>query len=343
MSTPTLPLPNSTDQTIQQAMDAGTAGAPPAVPGYSSGTLSGGYNTLVGQTGQNTVTVGRSILALNVDPNAKIPGTFSTSGLTNARLQVPGAAFQELQKQSQPLTVTQLLQQFTSWSANQLAQFKQQIYAAGLVSSAKPSATETLIAWQAVVEEAATENRPWQDVLSTAAMSGWNGVTSGRTTADYGLSGNGNSISSGQGGANNTSTTQTTYISYMDPATAQGALSDAMYRLVGRTPTPQEYQAFLQSLYQYQDTENSGKFDETNTDKTGSASTGGTNTVTQQNVIAQRGIGTRGAQFLAGNAAMNNPEYGPYQAATTYFHAFMQALSGPAAGEQQSGPTVTAP
>lgn len=338
--------PNATDQQIAQALNGGSAGSPPAVPGYSSGTVSGGggYSTLIGTTGQNTVAVGRSVLALNVDPGSKVPGSVPVGELTNAaRLQLPNQVWRQEVGQSKALTVTQLLQQYTSWSAEQLLTFKQKIYQAGLVATAKPTATETLIAWQAVVEEAATQNKPWQQILDTAISGGWNTIATDRTTADYGLSGNGNSVGSGKGGSLGSSTTQTTYVSYMDPATAQGALSDAMYRLLGRTPTPHEYQAFLKGLYTYQNEANTGKFDEKTTDKSGSAATGGTTSNVQENIIAQRGLGQRGAQFLAGNEAMNNPDYGPYQAATTFFHAFMQALTGPAAGMQQSGPTVTAP
>lgn len=332
---------SSSDAAIQQAMNAGSAGAPPAVPGYS-GQL-GGIPTLAGQTGGPTVTVGRYTLSLNVDPTTKIPGTFAPSGLTNARLQLPPGAFSQEQAAAQSLTVAQLLQQFSTWGPEQLAKFKKDIYSAGLVSSTKPSLTETLIAYQAVIEEAASQGKPWQQLLDQAGQTGWNQTATVHTLADYGLSGTGNSSTSGAGGSNSSSTTETSYVSYLDPATAQGALSDAMYRLVGRTPTKEEYQAFLSSLYAYQQDENTGKFDVKNTDKAGSAATGGTTSNVTQNIISQRGVGQRGLQFLAGNAAMQNPDYGQYQAATTYFHAFMQALAAPAAGMQASGPTVTAP
>lgn len=333
---------NTSDAAIQAGMTAGAASAPPAVPGYSSGQL-GGISTLAGTTGGPTITVGRYTLSLNVNPDTKVPGLFNVNGLAAAQDQLPPAAFQQEGAAAQSLTVSQLLQQFSTWGPDQLAKFKQDIYSAGLVSTTKPSLTETLVAYQAVVEEAASQGKPWQQLLDQAGTAGWNNTATVHTLADYGLSGTGNPLVSGQGGSNNTSTTQTTYVSYLDPATAQGALSDAMYRLEGRTPTPEEYQAFLTSLYQYQDEENTGKFDTKSTDKTGTATTGGTNANTTQNIISQRGIGQRGLQFLAGNAAMGNPDYGTYQAATTYFHALWQALSAPAAGMQASGPTVTAP
>jgi hypothetical protein len=330
---------NATDSQIQQALNGASAGAPPAVPGYNSGQV--GSSTLSSVTGGPTVVVGRYTLSLNVDPNTKVPGSFNPQGLGQAALQLPPGAFQQEAAASQSYTVAQLLQQFSTWGQDQLAKFKADAYAAGLVSSAKPSLTETLIAYQAVVEEAASQGKPWQQLLDQATTAGWNQTATVHTLADYGLSGSGNSATSGAGGSDSSKTTETTYVSYLDPATAQGALSDAMYRLIGRTPTAQEYQAFLNSLYAYQNEENTGKFDTVNTDKTGTAGDSTSNVT--QNIISQRGVGQRGLQFLAGNAAMQNPDYGPYQAATTYFHAFMQALTGPAAGEQQSGPTVTAP
>lgn len=336
------PSVNATDQALAAGMSQGSAGAPPAVPGYGSLTTSG-LNTLVGESGQNTITIGRYTLSLNVDPNTKIPGTFNPSGIPAAADQMPPAAYAQESAAAQTLTVAQLLQQFTTWGPIQLAKFKQDIYAAGLVSTPKPTTAETLVAYQAVLEEAASQGKPWQQLLDAAKDAGWNQTATVHTLADYGLTGSGNSSSSGHGGSTSSSVNQTTYISYMDPATAQGALSDAFYRLLGRTPTSQEYQAFLNSLYSYQQDENTGKFDTTTTDKTGSAATGGTSSDTTQNVIAQRGVGLRGVQFLAGNAAMQNPDYGQYQAATTYFNAFMKALAGPASGMQASGPTVTAP
>jgi len=167
-------------------------------------------------------------------------------------------------------------------------------------------------------------------------------------------------------------TTKTSYTSYLDPATVQGTLADAYQRLMGRNPTPAEYKAFLDSVYSYENDANSGKFEtgvvlkdgqkiDAKTGKVVDTKTGavvpesaitrlGTDattntgdTNTQKNIVSQRGLGTRGAQFLAGQAAMQNPEEGTYQASTTYFNALIKALSGPAAGMSASGPTAMAP
>lgn len=262
-------------------------------------------------------------------------------------------------------TVQQQLEEISTWSQNatKKAQIVDQMYAAGLLSSKKaPSAREIALAWQLVVQEAALQSKldinsdlaTPEAVLAKAAQGGWNALSAQQTVSDTGLNTSGNT----NGAADTTNQSETIYKSYIDPATAMGALADAYYRLMGRNPNAGEYQAFLQSVKGYQDTVNTGK--DTTTTKgpvngatdpsTGlpvdqSGSTGGfptSGTNTQTNTVSQRGIGQRGIEFLAGQAAMGNPEEAQYQAATTVFSAIIKALGAPgAAGE--SGPTTSAP
>jgi hypothetical protein len=259
-------------------------------------------------------------------------------------------------------TVQQNLEEISTWSQNatKKAQIVEQMYAAGLLSSKKaPSAKEIALAWQLLVQEAALQSKTDingtmttpEAVLAKAAQGGWNAIGAQQTVSDTGLNTSGNPF----GSADTTNQSETIYKSYVDPATAMGALADAYYRLMGRNPNAGEYQAFLQSIKGYQDEVNTGR--DTTTTKTPisdsstglpvdqSGSTGvptasGTNT--QTNTVSQRGIGQRGIEFLAGQAAMSNPEEAQYQAATTVFSAIIKALGAPgAAGD--SGPTVTAP
>lgn len=260
-------------------------------------------------------------------------------------------------------TVQDALNSIQDWygSANQRQKYINEMYAAGLLPTKKPSANDVALAWQLVVQEAAlqiadpagdtTLNSP-DAVLQKAAQQGWNSLNAKQALGDVGLS------ASATGNANNSpetsSQSQTVYKSYVDPATAMGTLADSYFRLMGRNPTSGEYNAFLHSIYTYQEQENTGKF-ETKTsgsnegdvdpttgqpvDQTGT--TGGTST--QTNTVSQRGIGTRGVAFLAGQQALASPEEGSYQAATTYFNAFIKALAGPASGMAASGPTVAIP
>lgn len=256
------------------------------------------------------------------------------------------------QPQSQA-SVSSLLNSFYNSLSNQTfkASFAQQAYQAGLVSSTTVSDSQLLTAYQAIVEQAATSGSTWENVLSQASEVGWSNLPSTTPTTTYGLSGTGQPDSQA---ASTTNTTTETYVSYMDPATAQGTLADSYYRLLGRLPTQAEYQSFLTSLYSYQQNENSGTYNETtktpNTSPTTAdaaasapTTTTATGANTSENVIKQQGVGVRGAEFLAAQQAMNDPGYSAYQASTTYFHAFMQSLGGPGAGLEGSGPEVTAP
>jgi hypothetical protein len=260
-----------------------------------------------------------------------------------------------------PDTVLSKINSIQDWykNAGTRQQIIEQMYQAGLITSKKaPSIEEVTMAWGLLVQEAALQSKGVgsiglvtpEELLSRAAQSGWNNLSANLSPADVGAHGTGNLNNSTE----TNSQSQTIYKSYIDPATAMGTLADSYYRLMGRNPTSQEYQAFLNTVYGYQDQENTGKF-ETKTSgpnvgnidpSTGqpvdsSGSTSGTST--QTNVVSQRGIGTRGVQFLAGQQAIASPEEGAYQAATTYFNAFIKALSGPAAGMQASGPTTTVP
>ena len=236
-----------------------------------------------------------------------------------------------------------------------------EMYAAGLLTSKKsPSAAEVALAWQLVVQEAALQVAAGDsgdttmfspdEVLAKAAQTGWNNINAKQAIGDVGVDGTGNLNNS----AETSSQATTVYKSFVDPATAMGTLADSYFRLMGRNPTQGEYNAFLQNVYNYQEQENTGKFEtQTKGPNTGaidpstgmpvdqSGTTGGTSTNT--NVVSQRGIGTRGLQFMAGQQALASPEEGAYQAATTYFNAFIKALQGPASGMEASGPTITVP
>lgn len=260
-----------------------------------------------------------------------------------------------------PDTVLSKLNSIQDWykDAGTRKQIIDEMYAAGLITSKKsPSIEEVALAWGLVVQESALQSRGTgslgsitpEQLLSQAAQKGWNNIQPNLTPADVGAHGTGNANNSTE----TSSQTETIYKSYVDPATAMGTLADAWYRLVGKNPTSEEYQAFLNTLYGYQEQENTGKFETKETgpnmgsidpttgqpvDSTGNI--GGTST--QTNVVSQRGIGTRGIQFLAGQQALASPEEGAYQAATTYLNALIKALPGTAAGMQASGPTTTIP
>lgn len=338
-------------------------GAAPADPGNPNAPS--GIGSLLPQSGniQRDPQTGLPVATLEV--NGKLIQLTLNSNISEtqtASISVRGGYSDSDKSIKQSQTFQQALNSISTWYGNtsQRQKYINEMYAAGLLSSKKsPPAAEVALAWQLVVQEAAlqladpsgdqTLNSP-DAVLSKAAQQGWNALNAKQAVGDVQLSTTGNLNNTGD----NSSQSETVYKSYVDPATAMGTLADSYFRLMGRNPTSGEYNAFLHTLYSYQEQENTGKFETTtkspnmgNIDSSTdqpvdqSGMTGGTST--QTNVVSQRGIGTRGVQFLAGQQALADPEEGAYQAATTYFNAFIKALQSPASGMAASGPTTTVP
>lgn len=292
-----------------------------------------------------TITVNGKLIQLTLNSNVKADQAVGRAG-----------------GEDKLMTVQSALNTIQDWYGNATTRQKyiDEMYSAGLISSKKsPTASEVALAWQLVVQESALQvtdpNGDMHlyspdDVLAAAAKSGWSAINAHQAAGDAGVNGTGNLNNA----TDATNQTETVYKSYVDPATAMGTLADSYFRLMGRNPNPSEYNAFMTSLYGYQNEVNTGSDKTTskgpNTGQldptTGlpvdqSGTSGGTNT--QTNVVSQRGIAQRGIQFLAGQQALQSPEEGAYQAATTYFNAFIKALQGPAAGMEASGPTTTVP
>lgn len=334
---------NPNDSLITSSLQGGSIGSPPVVPGYdTSGNSTGGIGT--GITPGSAISVGSYTITLtgDIQPTDLVPTSTGRGSKISQGQSDTGNVKVGQGGQPSTNTVQQMIQSFTNWSLTQYQQFKQQAYQAGLITSANASKAEVLTAWQLVVQEASKDRVTTDQLLKTASNGGWNAMNPVYVTGDVGLPSTGNSYNAPD--APSQATNRTVYTSYMDPATVQGTLADSFYRLIGRMPTQEEYDNYLKNVDQYEQDANTGKFESKSTD-TGGANTapGGKTSNTTENVVAQRGLATRGAEFLAGQEAMNNPEYGQYQAATTYFHALMSALGAPAAGMQASGPTVTSP
>ena len=360
MTVPTMPLPAPTG-----AATPADSGNPNNPVNLSPGAVSSGAWTQDSSTGLYTgaVSVNGKLIGMTLNsqlnPNS-IVGINSVLGITGSGKQ-SGTPFVNQPKGTQ--TVEQELNSISTWygNADKKQQYVNEMYAAGLITSKKsPTAAEVSLAWQLAVQEAAlqtsagnaTLSTPDQ-VLSAAAQNGWNALPTKQQVGDVDqLPGTGNPNNS-QDAVNQSNTT---YTSYMDPATVMGTLADSYFRLMGRNPTSAEYQSFLNNVFSYQQAANTGTLKESQSGSnveqatidpnTGlpvdqSGQTSGSSTTT--NEVSQRGIATRGVQFLAGQQALASPEEGTYQAATTYFNAFVKALSGPASGMQASGPTTTTP
>lgn len=359
---PTVPPPQPTGPGQPSPNAAPTLGATPADPGNPNNPQSGipqlsqsGSIQIDQQTGLPTATItvnGKLItLTLNSNVKANMPVGATIHGGSYVNFQTALNSIGTDGKGG------------PGWYDNisKRQKYIDEMYAAGLLSSKKsPSAAEVALAWQLVVQEAALQVADENgditlyspdEVLAKAAKTGWNNINAKQALGDVGVNGTGNINNS----ADTINKSETVYKSYVDPATAMGALADAYYRLMGRNPNAGEYQAFLQSIKGYQNEVNTGRDETVSKTPISNSSTGlpvdqsgntgvptasGTNT--QENIVSQRGIGTRGVEFLAGQAAMANPEEAQYQAATTVFSAIIKALGAPGAAGS-SGPTVTAP
>lgn len=341
------------------------AGNTPALPADAGNPNAPGNNTpQVPQSGTviDSDPNNSGLPTATIDVNGKLITITLNSNIRGALPIGPVGPGTMTAEQARKWNFTTALNSITNWYQNSSTRQKyiNEMYAAGLISSKKsPSAEEVTRAWALVVQESALQIQdPNGDihlfspdqVLAKAAESGWNAANFKQSPGDAQVAGNGNQNNS----PDTSSQSETVYKSYVDPATAAGTLADSYFRLMGRNPTSTEYNAFFQSLYAYQKEELTGKDTTTtkgpataNVDPTTgmpvdqAGTTGGTNT--QTNTVSQRGIGTRGVQFLAGQQALASPEEGAYQAATTYFNAFIKALQGPASGMEASGPTITVP
>ena len=353
MSTPTLP----------PAPAPGDPGNPQAPAGPNTTQLPAGLQQDVGAGTTNSGSYYFQVVVNGKPVNIVLNQQVKATDPVNPNIDAAGEAqrqFLHPNDAKTAKTVMEQIQTIQDWygKANIRQKYINEMYQAGLISSKKsPSANEVASAWAMVVQEAAIENKnagtsplSAEDLLAKAAQQGWTSLNPTLSTQDGGVNGTGNLNNA----VDTSSQSETDYKSYVDPATAMGTLADSYFRLMGRNPTRGEYQAFLNSIYSYQEQENTGKFEQTtkgpNTGNSGtstdqpvdqSGTTGGTST--QTNVVSQRGVGTRGVQWLAGQQALSSPEEGTYQASTTYFNAFIKALGEPAAGMAASGPTVAIP
>lgn len=123
---------------------------------------------------------------------------------------------------------------------------------------------------------------------------------------------------SGAGSLAGTKTTTTKDTSLTGFADASAIFRTAAQSLLGRDPTTQELKMFQANLNGQERANPTTATTTTTTDEQG-------NTVSQSRT-SSGGIGAGGAQEIAQEAAKNNPEYGAYQAATTYSNAMLQTI-----------------
>lgn len=122
---------------------------------------------------------------------------------------------------------------------------------------------------------------------------------------------------SGGGGGGGPRTVTSTSVDLTDPDTARAIVNSALSDRLGRAANDEEVSTFLNVL---------NSAERANPTVTTSHYSGDGSSVSS---TTTGGIGATGKQQLAVDEALENPEYGAYQAASTYYNALIQALGSP--------------
>ncbi len=139
-------------------------------------------------------------------------------------------------------------------------------------------------------------------------------------------------------------TQSVTTTEFTDPGTAFMILHNNMQAMLGRDPTPQEIQQYLSALHAYEASHPNQTSTTIGATSNGVAvdangnvvdTSGQTDTVKSQTVSegTSRPFGATSptGDMVARNQIMQTPDYGAYQAATTYMSALLAAIKGPVA------------
>jgi hypothetical protein len=240
--------------------------------------------------------------------NANLTGAITgqtTNTILNALagMQVPVTSYQGSSLTTQLFNAQQYAEQYYGWSDQQKNDFRNQM---GLINSQYFTATNDTLAnlWFDYVRQAADQTGAGHPVSPSDLMAADVAATNG-----------------GKGKAGRTETKTIDQVNLTNKADAQAIFYQAAQSLLGRAPTDQEnaqFQGYLNAqeranpIQQVQQlTYNDSGF------------------LIDKNVLkSSGGITSQGASMLAMQQARQNPEYGAYQAATTYMNALKQAIGG---------------
>jgi hypothetical protein len=211
---------------------------------------------------------------------------------------------------------------------------------AGIVTSTHPTEAEFATAFASLANEAASYYAVGNKVTPMDVLS--------MDLADRGLKIDDNGkITKADGSPLGQAVDRTQSVNtteFTDPGTAFMILHNNMQAMLGRDPTPQEIQQYLSALHSYEASHPNITSTTIGTTPNGVAvdangnvvdTSGQTDTVKSQSVSegTSRPFGATSptGDMVARNQIMQTPEYGAYQAATTYMSALMAAIKGPVA------------
>jgi hypothetical protein len=213
-------------------------------------------------------------------------------------------------------TQSQALDQFYKWIGTpKMDQWGDHLVNVGLIEEKDSRDYATLSKfWQAAVEESVNAYRadkgkkidPWKMAEFMGSL---------------GAGASGGSGGSGSGGRAGTYTSTQKSVDLTDPTTARAMVNDVLTAQLGRRATDEEVAAFTSVLSQAERANPVLSSTTTTQDETGN-STSSTST--------SGGLSGPGKQEVLVQEAMKKPEWGAYQAATTYSNWFLDALGATA-------------
>lgn len=217
----------------------------------------------------------------------------------DSRMRKQLAEQSNLESNPRWLSVNEASADFYNWTKKQQDDFLSKGLVSGLLSAGAGS-MEASALWGKLVQEAANygslgkEVTPWDILGGYVAQAGGTGPQVKTTTA--------------------------TRTDFTDPATARAIATNAFQSLMGRDPGQGEIAAFAQALASSEASNPVTQSTTTTYDAQGNA--------TDTNTTSAGGVSTDGKALLASDQAKKNPEYGAYQAATTYMNALDSAVYG---------------
>jgi hypothetical protein len=188
--------------------------------------------------------------------------------------------------------------EFYGWSDNQKADFRNKL---GLMNKSFMLASDDQLA------------QAWGDYVQQSA----NYYAAGKTLTPWEIFSKDIAVHGGTAGPT-TRTTKTTDTSLTSRVDSDAIFKSAAQSLLGRAPTDSEYQSFYANLNSQERANPTVATTTSTTDAEGN--------VVESSRTSQGGLGAGGAQLIAQRQAEQNPEYGAYQASTTYMNALMQTI-----------------
>lgn len=197
---------------------------------------------------------------------------------------------------------SEAISQFYSWTDAQRKEWGQYLVAQGIIAPSKAGDFDTLKdAWTQAVGDAASyyavgkRISPKDTIKARAA------------------------IATAQGGATTTTSTEKV-VDLTDPTSAKALVNSVLSSQLGREATPEEISSFTKVL-------NSAESATPATAVTTATDNG--NGTTTASTTKSGGLSADGKTQLLVDQARKNPEYGAYQAASTYYNAFLGAIGAP--------------